>query len=166
MLSLFIATAGLNTSAQDATPVEDLGPVTVEKPRESTWSDWVVDPVTFEVIGPPEAVLLVMELNSPEKIEERRLVTLSATDPEEYARLFPKTEEQLRAEEESLNAIRNPITIEERAARQTPEQNVADEEEFFLIANGLARPETVADVPPFTGTPIPLEPSAQDATPE
>ncbi len=66
-------------------------------------------------------------LNSPDQIQTRRREFLRLTDPVEYYRQFPKTQEQAQIEEAKMAEILTPLTLQQRAAIQTPEEREAEQ---------------------------------------
>ena len=141
--------------AADAVPVDtiDQGPLVFIDPAQfaSTTGRWGIDPVTWEVVGPPEDADALKLYNSPDQAEARRLAALAFTDPDEYLRLFPKTPEQLAAEAQAEDDITHPKTYDEHRARQTKEQNADEDALLAAFASAIAR-----NNPPAAPAPAPV----------
>jgi hypothetical protein len=84
------------------------------------------DPVTLEAVSPKDGTTDFSGLNTPGQIEKRKLAVLEATNPAEYFRRFPKSQERLDAEAASRASVLKPMTLEEKRATQTTSQNLAD----------------------------------------
>ncbi|MBI3413810.1 MAG: hypothetical protein HY043_00600 [Verrucomicrobia bacterium] len=144
--------------AGTAAPVEaiDQGPLVLvdQSQLESTTGRWGIDPVTWEIVGPPEDADTLALYNSPDQAESRRLAALAFTDPDEYLRLFTKTPEQLAAEAQAEFEITHPKTYDEHRASQTPEQNAAED---ALVASILKA---------FSGASLANDPKLQPPPPD
>jgi len=120
-----------------------------------------MDPVTFEIKmadGFDPLVWLDPDLNSPEQIEIRKTAYLALHDPEEYWRQNPKSAEQLAEEAAAAFAVIHPMTLEQKFAVQTEEENAADQKAIFELSN--VNPEGSADVEKKGPGPMPATPSA------
>ncbi|MCI0627184.1 MAG: hypothetical protein L0387_36985 [Acidobacteria bacterium] len=126
----------------------DLSPYVL--PREFSILRFGVDPITFEFLDSNQEDIPL--LNSPEEIEARRLSILRLLDPDEYFRQFPKTEEQVRLEQEADAEIAAPVTPEQRAAAQTPEQNALDQQAIaaMLAVKPVVNPDDAPNAPGVT----------------
>jgi len=93
----------------------------------------LLDPLTWEVIGPAHDRSLYADLNTPKQIEARRLAVLANENPDEYLKLFPKTLEELQHEQEGALAMRRPKTREEHLLELTPEQLAEEQNAMFAI---------------------------------
>lgn len=109
--------------------------------------NWGMDLTTFEITGPALSFDLISEFNKAESIEERRKAFLQTADPEEYYKLYPKTEEQKQAEASAMASILSPKTREQKRSAQSFDENEADDaaEAAFLNSRG---PETDVAGPP------------------
>ncbi len=83
------------------------------------WEFGAIDPITFEVVtddSTKDQGREPGEYNSFERIEERRLAALAGENPQEYARLYPKTEEELKLIEECVRSFTVTVSMEEQKA--------------------------------------------------
>lgn len=91
------------------------------------------DSTTLEAVSPTDGSVDLARLNTPERIEQRKLDLLAMKDPEEFFRRFPKSPEQLQAEAENRETVLHPLTLEEKRKQQTPEENRADDAAIAAI---------------------------------
>ena len=123
------------------------GPV-VDDTRPDTFDRYGIDLTTYEFlvdgIADPNSVL-----NSSEQVEARKRSFLRLLDPDEYFRQFPRTDEEIKLDEESLTEIARPLTPEELAAKLTPEELAQRQKEMdaFLAAKQVKNPDDAPNAP-------------------
>lgn len=150
--------------AADAPPISpdskaDIpGPV-VEDTKPDTFGHYGIDLTTYEFLvdglADPNSVL-----NSSEQIEARRRAFLQLLAPDEYYRQFPKTDEEIKLEQEALAAIARPLTPEEMALQYAPEELAEQKQaiEAFLATKPVADPNDARGAPgsPSVSQPEPV----------
>src|SRR5688572_2621631 len=81
-----------------------------------------VDPITFQVMSLADVSSIdsatLEGLNAPEQRLERASLVLLANDSDQYFKRFPKSREQLSAEERANFEINNPASYSEKLQKE------------------------------------------------
>lgn len=111
-----------------------------------------IDPLTWRVVGLNTEVEAdeLDYYNTPDKIEERWKAALVLSNPKEYFRLYPKSEEQLKAEAEAVYALTHPKTTDDLKAGWTPEQIEAHRIATTAFLMGMSIEPPTDFVPPWS----------------
>jgi len=147
LLSIFV----LRLNSQ---PAANVGPLRPESqvPNKSGMFRIGIDPLTWRVVG-LETEMEGDELdyyNTPDKIEERWKAALVLSNPKEYFRLYPKSEEQLKAEAEAVYALTHPKTIDDLKAAWTPAQIESHRIATTAFLMGISIEPPTGFVPPWS----------------
>jgi hypothetical protein len=85
-----------------------------------------VDPITFQVTPLSDSIdrASLEGFNAPEQLLERANLVLLANDSDQYFKWFPKTRDELIAEERANLEIRNPPSYSEKVRNEPNQERV------------------------------------------